>query len=419
MYDITRNFFSEITHSVKRIFSFLFHKLFIIGTPILFLLFIVAPIQQTSFLSYNSIMGIKIGLSLLFIIQFMFSTYIKNQIIKSPLVYYIVFFSFWLLISSFFSYSISTSFQYFFRIIVIFLLFFAFQQYFEKNRKIYPFINILGIIGIVYSFIGIREFIIYNIRASSIFLNPNSLGGFTAIFSITSLSFLFFKKQKSNFEKILHILCFTISFICLYFSLSRSGWVFFFISLMTLICFKFKKKAIYVIISLIVCSSLIYFNFKETIDTLLRIESGLNFRQVIWGISYRVFKDNTIFGIGLGCLEKVKRVYFYTNDPMTKARVLGIQFSAHSEFLQALSETGLVGLVLYLALLFKTGFILISNLVRKERFNRFINITSLSLFIGLFGRSFFEGTFLFGSFSISLFFWALLASANANVTYKC
>lgn len=157
----------------------------------------------------------------------------------------------------------------------------------------------------------------------------------------------------------------------------------------------------------------------EKIETLLRIESGFNFRPVIWKIAFKVFRDNPFFGVGIGCLEKVKRIYFYSWDPMTKARVLNIQFSAHNEFLQVLSETGLAGLILYLALIFKAGFMLIKNLVRREKENNFLNITALSLFVGMFGRSFFEGSFIFGSFSISLFFWALLAAANAKITDKC
>ncbi len=95
------------------------------------------------------------------------------------------------------------------------------------------------------------------------------------------------------------------------------------------------------------------------------ISSGtLNYRTVIWTASLQSWKDQPVIGTGLGSLQ----------DALSKNHV---NYSgAHSVYIEILTETGIIGLLLYLLLL-----ISILNLIMRTPFSEMIFLLSLFLII--------------------------------------
>ncbi|MHB2153938.1 O-antigen ligase family protein [Calditrichota bacterium GD2] len=137
-------------------------------------------------------------------------------------------------------------------------------------------------------------------------------------------------------------------------------------------------------------------------------------RLLIWRISFNMIKDHPIIGIGLGNFAVKYMNYqeeFFKNPANIDiwANVAGNVNHAHNEFLQILVETGIIGLLLFLAFLLftyqKTFHLIRSNKLNNE--DRLIIIGSISAISSILVLSFF-GFFLYFPY-LTIFFIAYLA----------
>jgi O-antigen ligase/Tfp pilus assembly protein PilF len=83
-------------------------------------------------------------------------------------------------------------------------------------------------------------------------------------------------------------------------------------------------------------------------------DPSINTRFLMWRVTFEMFKDNLLFGLGIGTFKyhylDYQAVYLQKNPQYIK--YAGKAAEAHNEYLQLASEIGIVGLVLFLAIIF-------------------------------------------------------------------
>jgi len=204
--------------------------------------------------------------------------------------------------------------------------------------------------------------------------NPNSLGlkMVYATFALIYLMFFIIKKLKT-YHFILSLMTFYLFFEAILLSGSRKSALSFavlvIVVLTVLLINRYKKISLKsLVLPLAILSVVIYFlapillagtvlgdRFQD-LEESGGVQSDIRYRMYKFGLE--LFYDNPVMGVGLNNY----REYFYTG-----------QYS-HSDYIESLSSTGLVGFILYqlsyLILLVKS---MISFLKSKSKSNRLLN----------------------------------------------
>ncbi|MEW6407153.1 MAG: O-antigen ligase family protein [Patescibacteria group bacterium] len=188
-------------------------------------------------------------------------------------------------------------------------------------------------------------------RLSAGFAHPNDFGSYliTAIPIYIGLIY-YFKKiwQKLFISAPLILLLF-----CLYRTASRGAWLGFIIAM--LIFILFKRDKILIIITILFLISAPFFLPKTALE---RLKQGFNIsdgttweRKQIWTGAINIFKVHPLIGFGPNT--------FSDNFPKYKPKYYPDLRYAHNSYLQMLAEIGIIGLAIFLFILFtviKTGF---------------------------------------------------------------
>jgi len=128
-----------------------------------------------------------------------------------------------------------------------------------------------------------------------------------------------------------------------------------------------------------------YSNEKEVIPTdvsikvVSRTSSG---RFSLWKLAIDNFKENPILGVGYGNYKAVGKKTHYINYANSRGAFANPR-RAHSDFLEKLAETGVVGFLFYVSL-FIAPFLWFIGLVRREKDfkKQFLYVTIFSVAVG-------------------------------------
>ncbi len=197
-------------------------------------------------------------------------------------------------------------------------------------------------------------------RVYSFLKNPNLLAGYLLPTSAFTAAFYFLN---IGWRKIVILISLYLQLACLYYTYSRGGWlgvvgmaavivigsVFIFSGF--ILKSKFWKWGIIVafIIGLLGIA-VVLIKSPATLERLTSIfttrgHSSNSFRMNVWISSFNMLKDNLIIGIGPGntIFEKIYPLYMFSGF---KA------LSAYNIFLETAIETGIVGLLIFVFMLF-------------------------------------------------------------------
>ncbi len=302
-----------------------------------------------------------------------------------------------------------------------FLVFYFSFDFIKINSKII-FFTIL-IVAVIESFIGLLQNYGFDFTALATFYKI--VGTYTTptlfVACIThALPVVLALYYLNKNENIKNIILFTIGLILLAVLLSgiRAAWLaafvgiglFFLLKDLNIIKQWLSKRHIKIFT---VIASLLLIMFLTLMLYYIRPASA-NARLLIWRISLNMIKDHPITGIGLGNFAVQYMNYqaeFFKNPANIEhwANVAGNVNHAHNEFLQIFVETGILGLLLFLAILFFT-YQDTFRLIRANRLNeedRLIIIGSISAISSILVLSFF-GFFLYFPY-LTIFFIAYLA----------
>lgn len=264
-------------------------------------------------------------------------------------------------------------------IICLAILFSILVDILNHDIKIEGIINIISIVCIIASAIGILQFFSIDITGvakrklveanffSTTFGYRNYLGEYLAIlfplFLVLSLSSTYY------------LVLTAISFITIILIQSRAVWISIFISFFFLLILFIKyigwdilkqyirRMSILFVFLIFISVSLIYIsskmegpsNIKTRLLQSMKFEgSSLQERLLFWKVAALMFKENPLTGIGVGNF-KLQYLTYYEKLPLkTKLEFFEKQHprqhpkNVHNELLQILAETGIFGIFIFL-----------------------------------------------------------------------
>lgn len=279
-------------------------------------------------------------------------------------------------------------------------------------KKIGSYLNILILWGIILSIMEIYiTYTMGNIKLGlvGLFFNKNLLAtswgksNYLATFHVLIIPItlgLFFV-TKSLSRKIIIIMSIIIMFTGIILTLSRGGLLSLTLSLLILFSGILKPRTFIPLLFVILLIALILILNPLTMVLFERLSKAeqslsyftrLNFYKDVW----QIFLDNPITGVGLGNLGYHSKF------------IISVHASAHNIILGLLGETGVVGAILFLSLLFYFFIFNIRSYLREK--NETIKLllwAFISSFFGVIIHSMIEPNF--EGFQFSIMFWATLA----------
>lgn len=203
-------------------------------------------------------------------------------------------------------------------------------------------------------------------RLNGVFGYKLKLGLFLSVFSPFVFLYLY-KKKHLTLSCILNVLC----FIVLLLAGSRGGWIMYGVVLIGFLAYKwhnnlklFTASLVVLVVFLLTTSTILYYNsdsFAKKMDTTLQIFKGdeksidraISYRLSIWKTAGSMINAHPINGVGARAFRYAYPDYaedddiFLRSDFDDKDREIGALHS-HQMQLEVLSETGLIGGILFL-----------------------------------------------------------------------
>jgi O-antigen ligase len=231
------------------------------------------------------------------------------------------------------------------------------------------------------------------------------------------------KKHVSIGIKVFSVIFMTTASLNMSFIASRTGYVLYIFIILVVIFLTFKKKIFKVmavtILLLTIISTLAY-NYSNTVNTRVNLtinsinkvlenedyKSSLGLRLGFSKYAIEVIKDNLLFGVGTGDhMDAVDSVI-----PEKHKYIVGTLSKPHNVYTQILLQTGLLGGISFLYLIYT---ILFYKNTKKEKKDIMIIIALATLVFMLPGMFF--GTFTLPLFVV--FISAMIANKEQNIKY--
>ncbi|OIO76271.1 MAG: hypothetical protein AUJ85_00920 [Elusimicrobia bacterium CG1_02_37_114] len=185
------------------------------------------------------------------------------------------------------------------------------------------------------------------------FPNENLIAGFLATGTIVSLC-LIFSSQTGKNQKILLWIGLLIILTAQILLFSRGAWVALIIGLAVLFAFNWRKLLMPVLILILFCSTISLFIIKPH----LLDKTGFKFftpygtaRTLIWRVALNGFLHKPLLGWGIKSFENVYYKFALPFEEEVGRYGRSTRF-AHNEYLHIAVETGIIGLAIFLLLIF-------------------------------------------------------------------
>ena len=304
---------------------------------------------------------------------------------------------------------------------IFFIVFYFFTiQFLKKERQIKKvyFLYVLGIIfPIFYAAVFHSQYGFIqpaSVYAPLPFYDEHTIYGACLAFVIPFIVLLIFNKKEKH--KIVLTLLLVIFLLALFLSYSRAAWISIVITFLFFVFTKLKLKFHHFLVIVTLIVGIVYFNFNSIYGTLKEnsLKYGDNFSTHIvsvtnlqndasnmerinrWVCAVRMFEEKPILGLGPGTYQFNYGKY-QTNEFTTRISThMGDKGNAHSEYFTYLSETGIVGFLIFLILILYSIYLAV-----KLLYSRLDKSTKLLVYASILGLITFYIHGLFNSFSDS------------------
>lgn len=276
----------------------------------------------------------------------------------------------------------------------IFIGFFIFILLYQTKKKWLEILSIVLPISLVLLCLNLL-FIDQNYisnwggRYASYFVDPNTLGGQTAILSVLCLSLLFYKFNQPVLYQINLLIGSMSGFIVMFQSQSRGGWLAFAAMLICLSFLQYKsiknifqenriRFTFFIIILITFFFGFLLFNYDQFLARLNSIgaeislwkDSSQNLGQTavgarlgMWEASLLLIQESPLFGFGEqnlrgSIMSLSEKIPIYLSEPL--AILIGT--GPHSDILAKLLANGLFGFVAYMATLGGPAYLFFNSL---------------------------------------------------------
>ena len=309
------------------------------------------------------------------------------------------------------------------RQLLFFGIFYVLYDWMRSPKEIGLIINAMIAMGIIASLPAIVEVLSTGFSNIFRFGSPMLFGGIytgvnalgmhlSFILVIAASKFLYVDLPRKRWLSLIFVL---IIGFALFFTFSRSAWLLAVVAV-SMILFRFKKGRMFVLTTLILLGLLILLSpqVEKLSGVIVRLESGITNRDILWKGAIGMIKENPIFGVGPGSFKH----FIVDYAPRYPWRWPVVTFGgitggdSHNFFLSRAAETGIVGLAL-IFYFFINYFQVYSRGIRKAKLLRLEHVLfgAGAVVIGALARGFFEGKGIMGGGGVSfeLFFWLMVA----------
>ena len=261
-------------------------------------------------------------------------------------------------------------------------------------KYVFTFLVCVAVLLCIYA---LYQVIVLQEQPSGTFYNKNSLAALInlLIFPLLATALL----SKTNKRLIAYITAIFIFILLLGLINSRGALLAFTLSLLVMLILigTEKNRRRFLLLGFIIITALVTAHIAlnntphtssngivERITTLQDAQSAGQSRFVIWQPAWELFKQNAWTGIGLG-------TYFLTIPPYLHPDDHSAGYYVHNDYLQIALETGIPGLILFLAIIFSVfyRFITTLNVTHKKHPLRTMFISLFAAMLGISIHSFF------------------------------
>lgn len=239
-----------------------------------------------------------------------------------------------------------------------------------------------------------------NYIMSPFYNDHTSYGAMLAMYIPVLVGFIINKKLKISLRVIASIVL-TYFFIALVLSYTRAAWVSLFGALAVLIILKFKiNYKLVVVAGLIVAGGFFSFqdkiffslernkqdsstDLKEHVKSISNVATDASNLERInrWNCAIRMFKEKPVFGWGPGTYQFKYAPFQFFHEKTIISTNAGDLGNAHSEYLGALAESGLMGMISFVAVLIFVFTTAVKNYIRANSYS--LKIITASTICGL------------------------------------
>jgi O-antigen ligase len=352
---------------------------------------------------------IFVGILFIFILKQLQDRYFDTKLLKHPVSIALYIYLFWKFVTVFTSTMPIVSLKAFIASLwFIVPFYFLISQLFKKDKKkiynflwlyIIPFIIIIIYTLIKHSARGFTQ------STANFIVNPfyndhTSYGAVLAMFIPVLIGFVFSKDLK-KYVRGWSFVVLVLFIVALIFSYTRAAWVSMLVGLGVYVILKLKIKLKYILTVAVVMLGL-FFALQEQIFMSLsgnRQDSSTDFSEHIksisnittdasnlerinrWNCAVRMFEEKPIFGWGPGTYQFNYAPFQFSYEKTIVSTNAGDYGNAHSEYLGELSESGLLGMLSFTALII---IIVVTGVRSYQRAkSKLIKTLSMSLLVGL------------------------------------
>mgnify|MGYP000895446580 CR=1 FL=1 len=198
----------------------------------------------------------------------------------------------------------------------------------------------------------IAEDALSSARVAGLATNANQ----AARYFVIALVFFYYLRIKTNssFNKLLYLVGILVTFIGVFFTVSRSGILLLFGAFGLILIFQPRVKNKVGLVILLVVGLIVLSFFSDSIFRIIRdifpaIQEGtdtVGLRYNLWKAGWRMWLDHPFNGVGIGQYNQNLRRYMINMVGPTRGSL-----SSHNTYVQVLSETGIVGFTLFMGML--------------------------------------------------------------------
>lgn len=347
----------------------------------------------------------------IFLALFLFSEVITiKEIIfkKNDLIFVVFLFILLISLSFILSPNKTISFQDYFTLISYFFIFFLVKNYVNSQPQIESFIKIFFITSFIVSLYTIIQY--YNLdpylknltNLTSTIGLKNWISNYIGMFF--PITFIFFLVKKNKQNKIIYYFLLSIFYITLIICQSRGIWISIGLTLIFAIyvIFKFRlikifqenRKWLILLLSTILAITIVYSTGnplnksivtapQRALSTFNENDPSINARRLIWETTINMIKEKPLLGSGIGTF---KLIYLNYQAELLKNKPEYLKYfanagEAHNEYLQMAAEIGIIGLGIFLMIIFMLYKIVFISLNAKIDESK--KLTLLGMILGI------------------------------------
>ena len=361
-------------------------------------------------------------LSLYFLIVYLNGTSVSKELIKHPLSILLLFDLLWMLITALGSQMPEVSIKrWIIRAVYLCVYYFMFSELFLKDMKKIPKLLIyycLGLIVPIAYYLYQHQQIGFAIQGSTAFSRPfyndHTVYGAVLVFFLPFLYYYTFRYVQNFTYRLFYILLAVFILAASFFSYSRAAWLSLLCAFAVYLVFKWKIKTRTIVLGLfavaiagLVIGGSLMESFSRNKVKSHGGDVGQHFKSMTnistdasnverinrWKCAWRMFEDKPLMGFGPGTYQFYYGQFQVSSDLNYHSTYAGDKGHAHSEYLNYLSETGLPGLLIFIAIMVMVGKTASFNIRRNYADKQNSHLTMV-LYMGLitfYIHSFFNG----------------------------